>query len=97
MSSGQRPRAVLGVGGGIAAYKLAIVASRLVQLGVEVRVAMTPSALAFIGPSTFGGLTNTQPILSSTQVDEDGTVPHIEAAKAADVYCVAPATALLWL
>lgn len=93
MSSGQRPRAVLGVGGGIAAYKLAIVASRLVQLGVEVRVAMTPSALAFIGPSTFGGLTNTQPILSSTQVDEDGTVPHIEAAKAADVYCVAPATA----
>ena len=89
----QPPRAVLGVGGGIAAYKLAIVASRLVQLGVDVRVAMTPSASAFIGPSTFGGLTNSQPILSSTQADADGAVPHIEAARGAQVYCIAPATA----
>lgn len=88
-----KPRAVLGVGGGIAAYKLAFVASRLVQRGVDVRVAMTPSSLAFVGPSTFGGLTNSQPILSSTQVDADGSVPHIEAARGAGVYCIAPATA----
>lgn len=86
-------KAVLGVGGGIAAYKVAFVASRLVQRGVDVRVAMTPSSLAFVGPSTFGGLTNSQPILSSTQVDADGTVPHIEAARDAGVYCIAPATA----
>jgi len=86
-------KAVLGVGGGIAAYKVAFVASRLVQKGVDVRVAMTPSSLAFVGPSTFGGLTNTQPILSSTQIDADGTVPHIDAARDAGVYCIAPATA----
>ena len=88
-----RPKAVLGVAGGIAAYKVAFVASRLVQRGVDVRVAMTPSSLSFVGPSTFGGLTGTQPILSSTQVDDDGSVPHIEAARGAGVYCIAPATA----
>lgn len=85
--------AVLGVGGGIAAYKVAFLASRLVQLGVSVRVAMTPSAVQFIGPVTFAGLTGSQPILSSTQIDANGAVPHIDAAKNADVYCIAPATA----
>ena len=85
--------AVLGVGGGIAAYKVAFLASRLVQSGVTVRVAMTPSALQFVGAVTFAGLTGSQPILSSTQVDRDGSVPHIDAAKNADVYCIAPATA----
>lgn len=86
-------RAVLGVGGGIAAYKVAFLASRLVQKGVSVRVAMTPSATQFIGAVTFAGLTGSQPILTSTQVDDDGSVPHIDAAKNADVYCIAPATA----
>jgi phosphopantothenoylcysteine decarboxylase/phosphopantothenate--cysteine ligase len=90
---GARPKAVLGVGAGVAAYKVAFVASRLVQLGVDVRVAMTPASLAFVGPATFGGLTASQPILSSTQVDEDGSVPHIDAARGAGVYCIAPATA----
>ena len=84
---------VLGVGGGIAAYKIAFLASRLVQSGVSVRVAMTPSALDFVGAVTFAGLTGVQPILSSTQVDHDGSVPHIEAAQNADAYCIAPATA----
>ena len=91
--SAARPTAVLGVAGGIAAYKVAYVASGLVQRGVDVRVAMTSSSLSFVGPSTFGGLTGTQPILSSTQVDADGAVPHIEAGRAAQVYCIAPATA----
>jgi phosphopantothenoylcysteine synthetase/decarboxylase len=84
---------VLGVGGGIAAYKVAFLASRLVQAGVRVRVAMTPSALDFVGAVTFAGLTGSQPILSSTQVDQDGSVPHIDAAKDAAAYCIAPATA----
>ena len=88
-----KPKVVVGVGGGIAAYKVAFVVSRLVQDGCDVRVAMTPSSLAFVGPSTFGGLTGTQPILSSTQVDADGTVPHIDAARDARVYLIAPATA----
>jgi len=85
--------AIIGVGGGIAAYKVAFLVSRLVQSGVSVRVAMTPSSLQFVGAVTFAGLTGAQPILSSTQVDRDGSVPHIDAAKNADVYCIAPATA----
>ena len=84
---------LLGVGGGIAAYKLAYVASRLVQLGATVRVAMTPRASEFVGALTFVGLTGKPVILASTQVDPDGAVPHIEAARAAAVYVIAPATA----
>ncbi|MGK0156417.1 MAG: phosphopantothenoylcysteine decarboxylase/phosphopantothenate--cysteine ligase, partial [Neolewinella sp.] len=90
MAVALQKRAVLGVGGGIAAYKVAFLASRLVQSGVSVRVAMTPSSLQFIGAVTFAGLTGAQPILSSTQVDHDGSVPHIAAALDADVYCIAP-------
>ncbi|MBK8095710.1 MAG: hypothetical protein IPK26_01300 [Planctomycetes bacterium] len=84
---------LLGVGGGIAAYKIAALASRLVQRGHTVRVAMTPRAAEFIGPLTFAGLTGRPVIRSSTQVDPDGAVPHIAAAVAAAVYVIAPATA----
>ncbi len=87
------PRVLLGVGGGIAAYKLAFLASRLVQRGAAVRVAMTARAAEFVGPLTFEGLTGSKVIRSSTQVDADGTAPHIEAAKWAQVYLIAPATA----
>lgn len=84
---------LLGIGAGIAAYKLAYAASRLVQLGASVRVAMTPRAVEFVGALTFAGLTGKQVILSSTQIDRDGAVPHIEAARAASVYVIAPASA----
>jgi phosphopantothenoylcysteine decarboxylase/phosphopantothenate--cysteine ligase len=87
------PHVLLGVGGGIAAYKVAVLASRLVQRGCAVRVAMTPHAVRFVGALTFEGLTGKKAILSSTQVDPDGVVPHIAAARAADVFVVAPATA----
>ncbi len=84
---------LLGIGGGIAAYKIAMVASRLVQQGWSVRVAMTSRATEYVGALTFEGLTGHKAILSSTQVDADGSVPHIAAARAAKVYCIAPATA----
>lgn len=84
---------LLGVGGGIAAYKVAALASQLVQAGVRVRVAMTPWATEFVGPLTFEGLTGRKVILSPTQVDPDGGVPHIAAAREAAVYVIAPATA----
>ncbi len=84
---------LLGVGGGIAAYKLAFLASRLVQRGAQVRVAMTRPATEFVGPLTFEGLTGRRVILSSTQVDPDGTVPHLDAARWAQVYVIAPCTA----
>jgi phosphopantothenoylcysteine decarboxylase/phosphopantothenate--cysteine ligase len=86
-------RVVVGVGGGIAAFKVAALVSQLVQRGASVRVAMTRAAAEFVGPLTFAGLTGTQVILSTTQVDPDGTVPHLAAARGADVFVVAPATA----
>jgi phosphopantothenoylcysteine synthetase/decarboxylase len=86
-------RVLLGVGGGIAAYKLAFLASRLVQRGTEVRVAMTRHAVEFVGAATFEGLTGRKAVLSSTQVDADGSPAHIGTARWAHVYVVAPATA----
>ena len=84
---------LLGVGGGIAAFKAAALASQLVQDGHRVRVAMTRAAREFIGERTFEGLTGTTAILSATQVDPDGSVPHVTATRQADLFVVAPATA----
>ncbi len=86
-------RILVGVGGGIAAYKVAALCSTLVQQGHQVRVAMTPAATRYVGAVTFEGLCNQKVIASATQVDADGRVPHIDAAKEADVYVIAPATA----
>ena len=87
------PEILVGIGGGIAAYKVAALCSRLVQRGCAVRVAMTPRATEFVGALTFEGITGRKAILSPTQVDADGSVPHIAAARAARVYAIAPATA----
>jgi phosphopantothenoylcysteine decarboxylase/phosphopantothenate--cysteine ligase len=84
---------LLGVGGGIAAYKVAFLCSRLMQRGARVRVAMTPRATEYVGALTFEGLSGQRAILSSTQIDADGSAPHIEAARKARVYVIAPATA----
>lgn len=84
---------LLGVAGGIAAFKAAALASKLVQAGFGVRVAMTPRATEYVGALTFEGLTGRKAILSSTQVDADGQPPHIAAARAAALYVIAPATA----
>jgi phosphopantothenoylcysteine decarboxylase / phosphopantothenate---cysteine ligase len=88
-----KPLVLIGVGSGIAAYKTAFLASRLVQSGLRVRAAMTARAALFIGPLTFEGLCGSKPILSPVQVDPDGTLPHIEAGREAKVYVIAPATA----
>jgi phosphopantothenoylcysteine decarboxylase/phosphopantothenate--cysteine ligase len=88
------PRRVLvGVGGGIAAFKTAVLVSQLVQRGIAVRVAMSRDAEAFVGRRTFEGLTGTTAITSSTQIDPDGQPPHIAATRSAEVLVVAPATA----
>ena len=84
---------VLGVGGGIAAFKAAALASQLVQREHEVHVAMTASAQQFIGALTFEGLTGRRVIVTSTQIDADGRAPHIDATRDADLMIVAPATA----
>jgi phosphopantothenoylcysteine decarboxylase/phosphopantothenate--cysteine ligase len=84
---------LLGIGGGIAAYKLAFLASRLVQSGGPRARRHDPERDVFVGALTFEGLTGSKAILSSTQVDPDGSVPHIDAARWARVYVIAPASA----
>ena len=81
---------LIGVTGGIAAYKTATLVSRLVQAGAGVTVVMTRSATKLVGPRTFEALTG-QPV--RTHVFGLGAHPHIELADSADLLCVAPATA----
>ena len=84
-------RIVLGVAGGIAAYKAAALCSALVQRGDDVDVVMTDGAQQFVGPLTFAALTR-RPVLSSLW-DAPETIPHIALARAAGVVAIAPATA----
>jgi phosphopantothenoylcysteine decarboxylase/phosphopantothenate--cysteine ligase len=84
-------RIVLGVSGGVAAYKAAYLARRLVERGAEVRVVMTESATRFIGPATFAALTGTHPTVGL--FDDVEVSPHTELARWAHAIVVAPATA----
>lgn len=84
---------LLGVGGGIAAFKAAALASQLVQRGRPVRVAMTRTALEFVGELTFAALTGRPVLTSPLQLDADGSAAHVTAARDAAVLVVAPATA----
>ncbi len=81
---------LIGVSGGIAAYKTASLVSRLVQAGAGVTVVMTRSATRLVGPKTFEALTG-RPV--RTRTFGPGAHPHIELAEAANLLCVAPATA----
>ena len=81
---------LIGVTGGIAAYKTAALVSQLVQAGAGVTVIMTRSATRLIAPKTFEALTG-RPV--PTRVFGPGAHPHIELAEKADLLCVAPATA----
>lgn len=84
---------LLGVTGGIAAYKSASLASRLVKAGAEVRVIMTEHATNFINPITFETLTGHKCITDTFDRNFEFQVEHVSLAKKADVIMVAPATA----
>lgn len=84
---------VLGITGGIAAYKMANVASALRKTGAEVRVIMTKNATNFITPITFETLTGQKCMVDTFDRDFKFEVNHIETAKAADLILIAPATA----
>ena len=98
MTWNRTPRLLLGVSGGIAAYKACEITSALIKAGWEVRVAMTPSATQFIGPLTFEALTN-QPVMTNAlatgHTPGETAVEHVAWARWADVFCVAPMTASL--
>ncbi|NMC21210.1 MAG: phosphopantothenoylcysteine decarboxylase [Thermogutta sp.] len=81
---------LVGVTGGIAAYKTASLVSRLVQSGASVTVVMTEAAAHLVGPKTFEALTG-RPV--GTDLWSPTPHPHIDLARQADLLCVAPATA----
>ena len=84
-------RVLLAVTGGVAAYKSAHLARRLVESGADVRIILTDSALEFVGPQTFAAITGARPY---TELFGDESVsPHTELARWADLIVVAPATA----
>jgi phosphopantothenoylcysteine decarboxylase / phosphopantothenate---cysteine ligase len=84
-------RVLLGVTGGIAAYKACILTRLLTQAGATVQVVMTPSATRFVGTDTFAALSGRP---AYTEVwEEPGSVLHVRLARGADMCVVAPATA----
>ncbi|MBR1937414.1 MAG: bifunctional phosphopantothenoylcysteine decarboxylase/phosphopantothenate--cysteine ligase CoaBC [Spirochaetales bacterium] len=84
---------VLGITGGIAAYKMASVASNLRKRGAEVHVIMTENATKFITPLTFETLTGNKCLTDTFDRDFEFDVKHISLAKKADIILIAPATA----
>lgn len=84
---------VIGVSGGIAAYKTANLVSDLVKHGVEVHVIMTKNATNFITPTTFEVLSGNKCIVDTFDRGFTFEVEHISLAKKADLILIAPATA----
>ena len=92
-----KPKILIGISGGIAAYKAVEVVSQLVKANCDVRVVMTDAATRFVGPLTFAALTR-QKVLTSIFPDtasgtEDVIYPHLYPATEADAFAVLPATA----
>src|SRR5258708_20762762 len=87
--------AVLGVGGGIAAYKSAELARALMERGFRVQVVMTRAATQFVQPLTFAALTGNKVITDLFSADDtlSSAIEHIGVAQENDVLVVAPATA----
>ena len=82
---------VLGVTGGIAAYKAVYLARRFIEAGAHVKTVMTPSAREFVGEATFAAITGHQPVVEL--FGHDDVSPHTTLARWADVVVVAPTTA----
>ncbi len=89
----RRPHVLLGVSGGIAAYKSAELVRRLVDRGAEVRVAMTRAAREFVSPLTFAVLSKHEVYVEVFGSGNAPAVDHVELAGWTDVLVVAPATA----
>lgn len=84
---------VLGVCGGIAAYKSVELLRQLVKQGARVRVIMTRSAARFVGPTTFAVLSGNPVCLDLFEASDDAAIRHIDWAEAARGVVIAPATA----
>ena len=89
----QKKTVVLGVTGGIAAYKTASLASMLVKNGYDVQVLMTRNATNFINPIVFETLTRHKCLIDTFDRNFEFSVEHVALSKKADVVMIAPATA----
>ena len=86
-------RILLGISGGIAAYKAALITRLLKKAGCEVRIAMTEGAQAFITPLTLQALSGNPVHTSLLDPEAEAGMGHIELARWADLLLIAPATA----
>ncbi|MBI1354034.1 MAG: bifunctional phosphopantothenoylcysteine decarboxylase/phosphopantothenate--cysteine ligase CoaBC [Acidobacteria bacterium] len=98
MGKPAQPRVLLGVGGGIAAYKAAEIVRRLQDRGFRVQATLTAAAQRFITPLTFAALTQDKVVTElfepgAAQPDSASAIEHIEVPLRADAFLVAPATA----
>jgi phosphopantothenoylcysteine decarboxylase/phosphopantothenate--cysteine ligase len=84
---------LLGVTGGIAAYKSAELVRLLIKAGAEVRVVMTPSAQEFVQPLTYQALSGHRVYIDLFDAEADSAMDHIELARWCDLLLVAPASA----
>ena len=89
--AGRAPRVVLGVTGGIAAYKAVEICRRLVDAGVHVTPVLTEDATRFVGAVSFSALASAP--AQTSLWDEDSPIPHTRLGQTADLIVVAPATA----
>src|SRR5262245_37368514 len=89
----ENKRILLGVTGGIAAYKSADLVRRLRDEGAEVRVVMTAAAQTLIAPLTFQALSNHRVLVDWEQPDSNFAMDHIALTRWADLILIAPATA----
>ncbi len=92
-SSLESKKIILGISGGIAAYKSAYIASALVKRGADVHVVMTESALKLVQPATFWGITSNHVITDVFEPPRAREIVHIALPETADVMLIAPATA----
>ena len=84
---------ILGVSGGIAAYKSAYLCSMLIKQRADVEVIMTENALNFIAPATFEALTGHRTMIDTFDRNHEFSTEHVSLADKADAFIVAPATA----
>lgn len=84
---------LVGVTGSIAAYKACDLVQRLKEKGATVRVVMTPSAARIVHPNAFAALTGTPVLTDAWEGVSQGAMPHIDAARWADLFVIAPCTA----
>lgn len=89
-----RKRIVVGVAGGIAAYKACTVVRQLTEAGHEVKVVPTESALKFVGAATFEALSG-QPVHTGV-FESVHEVPHVRIGQQADLVVVAPRRRTCW-